>query len=424
MSKNIVTSFLEHQIMAHRASLKNTAKKTANVDLGSITTTHASSIPELYSPAKRIGHLLAVELRNNPHFYVFSPDETTSNKIDEVFSVEKRAWNLPRADWDLPEDRDGRIIEMLSENVLFSTMTGHIMNGEPAMMTSYEAFFPVITSQILQQMKFFKQCNETPWRPKYPAVNLLSTSTCWRQDHNGYTHQSPALISTLLSVPSGLSNCLFPIDDVAAEAAYYFMMRTKNVVNLTTFNKIDEPRFINEAHASKQLKTGGASIFNSISDDNPDVVIVGVGDLVSKEAILALKIIKGDIPGLRVRFVNICSLTYRGIGTTSRKLTKEEFNTIFTPNKPIIANFHGYPETLENILENYTSRNRLRVHGYIEEGSTTTPFEMLRRNAASRYDLAIDIAKLCNRNDLVKEYTQRMIQNYYYAKENGEDIIK
>ena len=416
---NIIQNFREYQ----KKIIISRPIKTQDKNV-TIPNAAPSAINQQFSPAKRIGHLLAEELKSNKHFYVFSPDETTSNKIDEVFEVEKRAWNLPTDSWDLPEDANGRIIEMLSENVLFSTMTGHLMNGEPAMMTSYEAFFPVVTSQILQQIKFFKQCNETPWRPKYPAVNLLSTSTCWRQDHNGYTHQSPALISTLLSVPSGLCNCLFPVDDVAAEAAYHFMMKTKNVVNLTTFNKIDEPRFINDTHAKKQLENGGASIFNSISDDNPDIVIVGAGDLVSKEAILALKLIKKDIPTLKLRFVNIAALTYRGIGTTERKLTKKEFDEIFTTNKPIIANFHGYPETLENILENYTARTRLRVHGYIEEGSTTTPFEMLRRNAASRYDLAIDIANLCGQQQLAKKYLDIMVKNFHYAVENGEDLIK
>ena len=422
MPRNIVSSFLEYQKRIVKPA-KEALTASGHSNMINIAV-QPTIISQQFSPAKRLGHLLAEDLKNNPHFYVFSPDETTSNKIDEVFKVEKRAWNLPTESWDLPEDPKGRIIEMLSENVLFSTMTGHIMNGEPAMMTSYEAFFPVITSQILQQIKFYKQCNATSWRPKYPAVNLLSTSTCWRQDHNGYTHQSPALISTLLSVPSGLCNCLFPIDDIAAESAYRFMMKTKNVVNLTTFNKIDEPRFINETHAEKQLKNGGATIFNSISDEYPDIVIVGAGDLVSKEAILALKIIKNDIPGLKIRFVNIAALTYRGIGTTERKLTKQEFDQIFTPDKPIVANFHGYPETLENILENYTLRSRLRVHGYIEEGSTTTPFEMLRRNAASRYDLAIDIARLYGHDDLVKKYIKIMADNYHYAIENGEDIIK
>ena len=177
---------------------------------------------EKYSPAKKIGELLTAELAKDPHFYFFSPDETTSNKFEQIFEAEKRAWGeLPIKSWDLPESADGRIVEMLSENVLFSVMTGHLANGEKAMFGSYEAFLLVITSQLLQQIKFIKQSKSVEWRKETPAVNLLSTSTCWRQDHNGFTHQSPALISTLLAVPSNLLNCLFPIDDVAAEEAYH-----------------------------------------------------------------------------------------------------------------------------------------------------------------------------------------------------------
>ena len=202
----------------------------------------------LYSPAYKVGELLSFELAKNPRFYFFSPDETTSNRFEQVFEIEKRAWGLPKEEWDLPESKNGRIVEMLSENVLFSVMTGHLMNGEPAMMGSYEAFFTVAASQIIQQIKFIKQCKETSWRKPLPAVNLLSTSTCWRQDHNGFTHQSPALISTLLSIPSNLVNCLFPIDDVAAEEYGRTIMETlstlgrnKELVN----NYLDEDEFYN-----------------------------------------------------------------------------------------------------------------------------------------------------------------------------------
>ena len=379
---------------------------------------------ELFSPAVRLGQLIAKKMSEDPHFYLFSPDETTSNKLDAVFDVEKRAWSLPIAKWDLPEASDGRIVEMLSENVLFSVMTGHIMNGEPAMMTSYEAFFPVITSQILQQMKFFKQCNSVAWRKKYPAINLLSTSTCWRQDHNGFTHQSPALISTLLAVPSNLANCLFPVDDLSAEEAFYFMLNTRNVVNLTTFNKIDEPRFTDKESNRPNFHTGGAQIFESVSDENPDFVFAAAGDLVTKEAIEAIKILRRDLPELKFRFVSVNALSYRAIGTTTAKLTKERFNELFTENQPIIAAFHGYPETFETILENYTYRGRLRVHGFVEEGSTTTPFEMLRRNAASRYDMAIDVAKVLKRTDLVEKYQETLLQNQRHAVQFGEDLIK
>ncbi len=380
--------------------------------------------PELFSPAKKFGELIAKKMQEDPHFYLFSPDETTSNKLDKVFDVEKRAWNLPTAKWDLPESENGRIVEMLSENVLFSVMTGHLLNREPAMMTSYEAFFPVITSQLLQQMKFFKQCNSVSWRKKYPAVNLLSTSTCWRQDHNGFTHQSPALISTLLAVPSNLANCLFPTDDLSAEEAFYFMMNTKNVVNLTTFNKIDEPRFTDQELIRPNFHTGGASILTSVSDENPDFVFAAVGDLMTKEVVEAVKILRRDLPELKFRIISVNALSYRAIGTTEAKLTKERFNEMFTTNKPIIANFHGYPETFETILENYTYRGRVRVHGFVEEGSTTTPFEMLRRNAASRYDLTIDVATVINRPDLVKQYQEVLEQNHEHAVQFGEDLIK
>ncbi|MBR3236206.1 hypothetical protein IKF92_00785 [Candidatus Saccharibacteria bacterium] len=379
---------------------------------------------EIFSAAKKIGELLTAELEKDPHFYFFSPDETTSNKFDQIFDVEKRAWGVLRQEeWDLPEAADGRIVEMLSENVLFSVMTGHLMNGERAMLGSYEAFLPIITSQLLQQIKFIKQSLAVEWRKPSPAVNLLSTSVCWRQDHNGFTHQSPALISQLLSIPSGLVNCIFPIDDVAAEEAYHFMINSENVVNLTTFDKNERPRYIDSHHAKFQFDNGGASIFQFISDEKPDLVFTAAGDIVSHETIEAIKILKQDLPELKIRFVGINALTYRGIGTVDKKLSKTEFENLFTKEKPIIANFHGYPETLENILENYTSRSRLRVHGFCEEGSTTTPFEMLRRNAASRYDLALDVARLLKRDDLVTKYESALAQNHIHAVEYGTDLI-
>ncbi|MBR2725076.1 hypothetical protein IKE97_00290 [Candidatus Saccharibacteria bacterium] len=379
---------------------------------------------EKYSPAKKIGELLTAEFKKDPNFYFFSPDETTSNKFDQMFEVEKRAWgSLKTEPWDLPEAPDGRIVEMLSENVLFSVMTGHLMNGERAMMGSYEAFFPIVTAQLLQQIKFIKQSQSVPWRQPVPAVNLLATSTCWRQDHNGFTHQSPALISQLLSVPSNLANCIFPIDDVAAEEAYHFMINSENVVNLTTFDKNDRPRYIDSHHAKFQFDNGGASVFQFISDREPDLVFAAAGDIVSHEAIEAIKILKNDLPGIRIRFVGINALSYRAIGTINNKLSKEKFSDMFTNDKPIIASFHGYPETLENILENYTSRGRLRVHGFNEEGSTTTPFEMLRRNVASRYDLAIDVAKLKKRLDLVAKYEAVLEQNHLHAVKYGLDLV-
>lgn len=380
---------------------------------------------ELFSPAERIGELLKRQLLSDRGFYFFSPDETTSNRFDAVYEVEQRAWgDLTVLDGDLPESNTGRIVEMLSENVLFSVMVGHLMNGEQAMMGSYEAFFSIITAQLLQHMKFVKQAASVGWRPDLPAINLLSTSTCWRQDHNGYTHQSPALISTLLGVPSNLANCIFPVDDVAAEEAFRYMMNSRNVVNLTTFNKVPLPRYIDSHHAKFLFDNGGASIYHFASDADPDYVLTAAGDIMTHEAISAIQVLHEDMPGLRLRFVGINALSYGAIGTSENKLSSEKFNDLFTSDKPIIANFHGYPAALEAILMRYTWRERLHVHGYHEEGSTTTPHEMLRRNGCSRYDLAAEVARLAGRTDLTEKYQGILQENHVFAIKNGKDLIK
>ena len=352
------------------------------------------------SSAKRIGELLKQEMINDPHFYFFSPDETTSNKFTAMYDVESRAWDLPVKKWDLPESPKGRIVEMLSENVLFSTMMGHLMNGEQAMMGSYESFFPIVASQLLQQIKFIKQSKSVPWRESLPAVNLLSTSVCWRQDHNGFTHQSPALISTLLSVPSDLVNCIFPADAVVAEEAFKFMLASRDVVNFTTFDKNELPVYFDDLH--------GYAI---------DIKAM-------REAMEAVKILREDLPGLRIRLVIINALSYRAIGTTEHKMSREQFNKMFTTNRPIVAGFHGYPAALETIFEKYTDSWRLRVHGFSEEGSTTTPFEMLRKNASTRFDLAIDVAKALKFGELVEKYQKILEENHAHAIEFGEDLIK
>ena len=227
-----------------------------------------------------------------------------------------------------------------------------------------------------------------------------------------------------LALPSNLANCIFPVDDVAAEEAFNFMLSSRNVVNLTTFNKTSEPRYIDSHHAKFLFDNGGASIYQFASDENPDFVFTAAGDIPTHETLEAIKILREDLPDVKFRFVGVNALSYRAIGTTENKLSKTKFVELFTEKCPIIANFHGYPETLENILENYTERRRLRVHGFNEEGSTTTPFEMLRRNAASRYDLAIDVAEVLGREKLVLKYRDILENNHKYAVKYVQDLIK
>lgn len=378
---------------------------------------------EKFSPARKFGHLLRERLEKDPRFYLFSPDETTSNRLDEVFEVATRAWATKKESFDLPESESGRVVELLSENTLFAVMIGHIMNGEQAMMTSYEAFFSVILSQIVQQIKFFKQSDNVPSRPKYPAVNLLSTSTCFRQDHNGFSHQSPVMISALLSIPSNKVNCLFPVDDVSVEKTFDFMLKSENVVNFTTFDKNDNPRWIDSYHAQFLFDNGGASIYRFASDNDPDVVLTAVGDIMTRETLFARDILKKDMPELKIRFVGINALSYNAIGTTDNKLKRNVFDEYFTKDKLIVANFHGYPETLKHILGQYTNEARISVHGFSEEGSTTTPFEMLALNHVSRFDIAMDVAEKFGRFDLKEKYLAEITKNHENALKTGLDLF-
>lgn len=386
------------------------------------------------STAKTFGELIENEMKNNPKFYFFSPDETTSNKLDAVYNVSARAWSsLPTKPQDMKEEKDGRIVELLSENTLFAVMLGHILSGEPAMMTSYESFFTIITSQILQHLKFLDQSEQVSFHPEYPAVNLLSTSTCWRQDHNGFSHQSPMLISTLLDRPGNKVNCFFPIDSESAKATFKYLQTSKNVVNLTTFNKTDEPQFLDEGHANFQFESG-ASILGFVSDGNPfdldspenefDFIFVSAGDIATREAIEAIKLLKFARPELKIRLINILALSHNQIGTTNQPMTQELFDKYFKTNTPIISNFHGYKDTLKNILGNYTDPRRISAHGFEEKGSTTTPLEMLTLNHASRFDLAKDVAEKLNDVELSQKYQNIIDANRANAYEFGVDLFE
>ena len=376
---------------------------------------------ELASSAAVFGECLRDEMKRNQNFYFFSPDETTSNRLSAVFEASDRAWSRRIEPWDQHLAKDGRIIEMLSENTLFAVLTGHILSGGSGCMTSYESFFPIIGSQLDQHLKFIKQSMKCRWRSSVPALNLLSTS-CWqRQDHNGYTHQNPALISTLLAKPSNLVNCFFPADDVSAAAIWDYMMHTKNVVNLTTFNKNPQPRWIDINHARFQMQQG-CSIYQFASDDNPDVVVAAVGDIPTTEMLAAIHLAKEQKPELRVRFVGIAALSYGAIGTTTAKLKQAGFDEYFTTDKPIVVNFHGYAETMRGIMAHYTNLNRVSVHGYCDHGSTTSPMDELARNNCSRYQLAADILKQAGYPEFYAHFRQIVDENAEHSRQTGLDL--
>lgn len=369
---------------------------------------------ENHSIADAFGECVREELYQNKDFYFFSPDETTSNKMEEVFDASDRAWALEMKPWDLSLGANGHVVEMLSENTLFAVMAGHILSGGAGCMTSYESFFPIVSSQVDQHLKFLSQSKQVEWREDVNALNLLSTS-CWqRQDHNGFTHQNPALISNLLAKPSNLANCFFPVDDISAHAVWDYMKTSKNVINLATFNKIDLPRWIDIDHARFQLEQG-CSIFQFASDENPDIIVAAAGDIPTREAIAAIEIAKKDVPELKVRFVGVTALSYGAIGTTTSKLKPRDFDDYFTIDKPIVFNFHGYTETMRSILSHYTDMKRVSIHGYSDQGSTTSPLDELARNECSRYDIAADILERTGHYEYAEKYRDILAENAFYA---------
>ncbi len=374
------------------------------------------------SSAQVFGECLREEMRQYEDFYFFSPDETTSNRLADVFDATDRAWVREIKDWDQHLSPNGRVVEMLSENTLFAVLAGHILSGGRGCMTSYEAFLPIISSQLDQHLKFLKQSSEIEWRQSVPALNILSTS-CWqRQDHNGYTHQNPALISSLLSKPSNFANCFFPVDDVAAAATWEYMAQSQNVVNLTTFNKNPQPRWIDINHARYQLGDGhGCSIFQFASDEEPNVTVAAIGDIPTNEALEGIKLAKDKAPNLKVRFIGITALSFGAIGTTDNKLSQDDFDDLFAPDKPIIVNFHGYPETIRSIFARYTDARRISIHGYEDQGSTTSPLDELARNHCSRYDLAADILKQAGIHGFSQYFADEISENTRTAKLKGLD---
>ncbi|MCL2371124.1 thiamine pyrophosphate-dependent enzyme [Candidatus Saccharibacteria bacterium] len=365
---------------------------------------------EKFSNAKQIGEWLAEYAANQAEaksVRLFSPDETNSNKLDAIFKSTRRAWLREILPTDLDLAPNGRVVELLGENALFSLAMGYSITGRHSFFTSYEAFVSIIESQADQYMKFIMGAteenasvsDEVAPNPEllpnvFPAINILSTSVGWRQDHNGYSHQNPTFISSLLVKPNKKANCYFPIDDVASVAAMNDAVRQKNKINLITYDKNENPRWIDSNHAEFQLRNGGLSVFDFASNEQPEIICAGCGDIVSREMLYAMQIMRVYFPNLKMRFVGIAALSHGAFGTVENPASQALFDGYFGQKTPIIAAFHGYTDTLWNTFAHYTNPRRVLIRGYEEKGSTSTPLDMLMMNRVSRYDLAIDILKV------------------------------
>ena len=367
--------------------------------------------------------------KDQANFRLFSPDETYSNKLHTVFQTTARAFTWPIKEWDKDMTPSGRVIEMLSEHSLQGLMQGYALTGRYGIFATYEAFVQIVSSMIDQYAKFLKQAREFPWRGDVPSVNYILTASGWRQEHNGFSHQNPGFIDDVLQKNGCYTHVYFPPDGNTTLAVLERCLTSKNGINVIVAGKTLEPRWLTPELAQRQLEQG-MMIWDFASEDNPDIVFSSAGEYLTKEALAAIDDIKLHTPEVRIRFVSILELTSIGIGNAECRIPLN-FDEFFTHDKPVIFNFHGYPQTLKQILFDTGEKSeRFSVHGYIENGSTTTPFDMHIRNETSRYHLVIDAYEKLAKNgvveqskadDIIAQYKTKIKQHGEFIRQNGVD---
>jgi xylulose-5-phosphate/fructose-6-phosphate phosphoketolase len=330
--------------------------------------------------------------RSEKNFRIMSPDETYSNRINAVFDETTRAFEWPLQKNDQDMSPSGRVMEMLSENTLQGFMQGYILTGRHSIFVSYEAFIQIVSSMVDQYAKFIKASAEFPWRKPVSSMNYILTSLGWRQDHNGFSHQNPGFISNMLIKHGSFISVYFPADVNGMLVTLEDCFSDKNRINIIVAGKNFLPQWRTLAEAKSQQKKGYAT-WDFASHKNPDVVMASAGDYPTQEALAAINILRFILPKVKVRYVNVSELTSLGLGDEKKKMSKKEFIEHFTKDKPIIFNFHGYPDTIKRMFFGHSSGKRVVVNGYTEEGSTTTPFDLQVRNNTSRYQL---IAQVCD----------------------------
>jgi xylulose-5-phosphate/fructose-6-phosphate phosphoketolase len=339
------------------------------------------------STMKASAKLLSQALKDNPNsLRIFSPDELESNKLDGVFGGTGRNFQ-----WDeFSNARGGRVIEMLSEHNCQGFMQGYTLTGRTALFPSYESFLGIIHTMMVQYSKFNKMARETSWRGDISSINYIETSTWTRQEHNGFSHQNPSFIGAVLNLKPDAARVYLPPDANTFLSTLAHCLRSKNYVNLMVGSKQPTPVFLSVEEADRHCQAG-ASIWKFCSTDDgldPDVVLVGIGCEVMFEVVAAASILRRVVPDLRVRVVNVVDLMILQSETLHpHSLSEEDFNNLFTADRPVHINYHGYANEIKGLLFGRRGLERVSIECYREEGSTTTPFDMLLRNCVSRYDV-------------------------------------
>jgi xylulose-5-phosphate/fructose-6-phosphate phosphoketolase len=333
---------------------------------------------------------------NADKFRVFGPDETTSNKLDAIYEAAKKTW----LEEYLPEDLDGgelgpdgRVMEMLSEHTLEGWLEGYLLSGRHGFFATYESFVHVIDSMVNQHAKWLEKCNGLSWRAPIPSLNLLITSTVWRQDHNGFTHQDPGFLDIVANKSPAVTRIYLPPDANTLLSVADHCLRSKNYINVIVCDKQLHLQYLNMEAAIMHC-TKGIGLWDWASNDQgaePDVVIATAGDIPTQEGLAATALLRNEFSALKIRFINVVDL-FRLQPETDHPhgLSDRDFDSLFTLDKPVIFNFHAYPWMIHRLTYRRHNHDNLHVRGYQEKGSIDTPFELAIRNGIDRFSIAIE----------------------------------
>ncbi len=393
---------------------------------------HAGKV--LHENTRPLGEFLRDVMRDNmSNFRVFGPDETASNRLQSIYQVSKKVWLGDT----LPEDADGgelapdgRVMEMLSEHTLVGWQEGYLLSGRHGFFHTYEAFAHVVDSMFNQHAKWLDICkNHVPWRASVASQNILLSSTVWRQDHNGFSHQDPGFIDLVTNKSPSVTRVYLPPDANTLLAVADQCLRSTDCINVIVADKQKHLQFTNMEQAIMHCAKG-IGIWPAASNDAgeaPDVVMASCGDVATQEALAATAILRERLPDLKLRFVNVVDLfRMQPASEHPHGSTEREFDSLFTVDKPIIFNFHGYPWLIHKLAYRFRNHENLHVRGYKEKGNINTPMELAILNQVDRFNLVIDVIdrvpRLRDRSAHLKEEMRNaIIDNLRYARTQGTD---
>ncbi len=364
------------------------------------------------------------------NFRIVCPDEIDSNKLQDVFEVTGRAWQGPIESTDEFLSREGRVMEILSEHSCEGWLEGYLLTGRHGLFACYEAFIPIVDSMLNQYAKWLKVSKETHWRKPLASLNYLLTSHVWRQDHNGYTHQVPSFMNNLVTKKNSVARIYLPPDTNCLLTVTDHCLRSRDYVNLIVANKASQRQWLTMEAAKEHCKKG-ASVWEWASNDErliPDIILAAAGDVPTTEMVRAAQLIQEKAPAIKVRVVNVVDLfALMAPQDHLHGLAEETFSNCFTDNQHVIFAFHGYPNLVHEMVHHRPEPERFHVRGYIEEGSTTTPFDMMVLNKLSRFHLVMAalerIPSLPAAGKALFEHCQQRLEEHQnYIRKHGQDM--